>query len=419
MKTVQVAIVTGQALAILIPVLQYRPANVVLLLSEVMKNKGEGEHLRQLLIKHCNLKESDVRVVEGLPDHNYDSIVDYIMNLSDDLNDEFEPKNITYNITGGNKLMAAAVLEVIEGEPCRAIYNDTANNQIEFIRPGSDRKVEPMKTLLTIESSLAATHKTLRKHALDDWEQAALSRKALTFWLANNVRPKSLEEGKDSPLQHFLGVINREARAPLDEINNKRNVKPSGLTVKLNQAPRGGWFYDFKRLSGDKLINWSDEKPDYVCFQDESSLRYFGGGGWMEEYAWLVGKEAGCDEVLANVEVTDDIKKSANVRNELDVILRKGNRIVIVECKTGKMGSDANKDQNMIYKLDSIGKQIGLFTEKVLLSSRRLDRDAGKFKVHNSERAKSHEIIAFDADKLPEFENWVKLWVEGKLYPVS
>ncbi len=72
------------------------------------------------------------------------------------------------------------------------------------------------------------------------------------------------------------------------------------------------------------------EEGRYVA--SDSAARRFLSGGWLEELAWLAAMEAGADEAIYSQVLGWKVQEYYG-ENEIDVIVRKGERLGFVSCK--------------------------------------------------------------------------------------
>ena len=64
----------------------------------------------------------------------------------------------------------------------------------------------------------------------------------------------------------------------------------------------------------------------------DAAARRFLTGGWLEELAWLAAMEAGADEALCSQVISWKVQDYYG-ENEIDVIVRKGERLGFISCK--------------------------------------------------------------------------------------
>jgi hypothetical protein len=83
-------------------------------------------------------------------------------------------------------------------------------------------------------------------------------------------------------------------------------------------------------------------------------------GGWLEELAWLAALEAGADEAIYGQVVSWEYQGYVG-ENEIDLIMRKNNKLALVSCKALKSHIDA------VHETDSLADHFGRHGEKVAL----------------------------------------------------
>lgn len=88
-------------------------------------------------------------------------------------------------------------------------------------------------------------------------------------------------------------------------------------------------------------------------------------GGWFEEYVYhLINKNVSPDDIQLGVEIQKS--ESTNI-NDLDVVFTKGNKLYVIECKTG-VGSESLFNQ-IVYKASALKeKLLGLSGKSYIFS---------------------------------------------------
>ncbi len=147
---------------------------------------------------------------------------------------------------------------------------------------------------------------------------------------------------------------------------------------------------------------WDKTKPEEIYFHDPEAAEYLS-GRWLEEYVWHAVKDAVPEEVKAGAEFTDMAHPREDVRNELDGIAAHRNRLLLIECKTARLDEGAD----VVYKLDSIAHDMGLFQQRLLVSARPLDDKTRA-------RAKAEDIAIVEAAGLKQLRDSVKNWMENR-----
>ncbi|GAB3375371.1 PDDEXK family nuclease [Azotobacter armeniacus] len=395
---IHLCIVTGQPLANLIPLLQERPERVVLLVSAPMRAEA-GRFARAL--QQAGWKIDDIERIDGLPENGYDALRLFAMEVEEGLRSRHPLARLHYNATGGNKLMALAFFDVFAHGGQRIYYTDTRHQRLEQLHPAGERE-QPMHSVLDLTLCLKAEGKTLRQRLDRDehWLEQARQRKPLSRLLGENA-----EE-----LAGLIGQFNRQ-------LADERQSIP---VLQLAHAPRGLWREAL--LQAERLDLLQSEHGDDCRFRPsgESARRYLT-GGWLEEFVWHGARDQGAEEVAIGLQFTDDSAPGADLRNEMDVAILHHNRLLLIECKSGALGNNDQRDAEIIYKLDSLATQAGgALGERLLVSAQPLHHEtrAGR-KVDTRARAGSHAIRTCEAAQLRELRHWLRTWLAEGSWPAT
>ena len=102
---------------------------------------------------------------------------------------------------------------------------------------------------------------------------------------------------------------------------------------------------------------------------DAKARRYLS-GGWLEELVWLAAHEAGADEAVFGQVAGWEVKGFTG-ENEIDLLMRKADRLAFVSCKALRSELDINdkKHRNRlmdaVHEADNLADHFGLQGEKV------------------------------------------------------
>ncbi len=387
--SIHLCLVSERPLANLIPLLQYRPDYVALGVSPTMKQPGEN--FRKLLI---SLGYSADRVISfAIPEQGIEAIREAALQIEIDLQSRFPGYRIAYNATGGTKLMALAFAEFLSSGDNQVLYTDTDHDRIEFIYPKPTS--EAMQAVLGIEVYLRAHGKRLGRTASDDllWRERAQRRKALSKWLAHHAED----------LDNLFGALNCMAQKALEQ-NQRRGQPPRIVEPQqhFSSRPWGIWLEALEKMKQSGCCQWGKTRPEDLYFHDAEGAEYLN-GGWLEEYVWHTVADAAPEECKAGAEFTDMAHPREDVRNELDCVAAHRNRLLLIECKTGKLDQAAG----VVYKLDSIAHDMGLFQQRLLVSARLLDDTTRA-------RAQEKDIAIVEARGLRQLGETVKNWMENR-----
>jgi len=393
--TTHICIVSERLIPNLIPALMLKPERVLLITSMEMEQRGLTARLNNLL----GSRGFDVTVKSGLPCGRLSLISEYAKRLAADVRQSFSKDELVLNLTGGNKLMTIAFWQVLGPAVGKTIYTDTASELLEELpQPGHAEGISsPLESVLDIPLHLAAQGMRLRVSRSDEprWEAAVHARTSLTDYLCNQARP----------LGDFIGKINHLAGQALDE-RSEDLIQP---LQHFSVTPWGPWADAVSRIDQLRLARWDGHTG--IVFRDAEAARYLN-GGWLEEYAWLAASELQPDDIGLRVEGDwEDTRKGSN---ELDVVIVHRNRLLLIECKTLRMGWDTKQsDNSMLYKLDSVGEHVrSLFGEMVLLSAREPSPMV-------KDRAAHHRIQVVGPDRLSYLQPDIHDWMEQGRFPRS
>lgn len=385
---IHLCLISDNLPANLIPVLMDRPAQVYLLASGEMSRKGLTRRFQELLQK----RGIAARVRENVPTAGLRELLDYARRFAGELTAAHADRAVVLNATGGNKLMALAFVEVFRERPnVEIIYTDTQHRVVESLTK-QDHPTRPMPGVLDVPTYLAAHGLAWRSALSADpvWRSRAEARKPLSQWLAHHA----------DGLEGFLGALNALARAALD----KRGETLTAPAQHFQRPPRGYWRRAIERIAAANLIAWAGGAE--IRFRDAEAARYLN-GFWLEEYAWRIVRDENPDDVQAGVEGTWEGNRADPSRNEFDLLTVHGNRMLVAECKTARFGREERRDQDILYKLDSLGRTTGgLFGRRLLLSARPLPHST-------LNRARSQGIEVIQGADLGKLGDYVRAWMRG------
>ncbi len=117
-------------------------------------------------------------------------------------------------------------------------------------------------------------------------------------------------------------------------------------------AGHSGRFDDYGHLIIEHMIDHGliEKSGDGHTASHAEAKRYLG-GGWLEELAWLAAIEAGADEAVF-AQTLSWSAKGYHGQNEIDLIVRKGERLGFTSCKAvnSDFDSDSRKQRNRLME---------------------------------------------------------------------
>ncbi len=379
---IHICLVSDQLFANYLPIKLERPDKVFIVGTKYTEKKGllrRFERLLQLL---------DIpwqRAKNPAPDDNFSQLHEYFLELSTEIS-VLQADKITLNLTGGTKLMTIAAYEMLKSDCNRLLYTNTQAGKIDEL---ISQISIPLPNLLTIEEYLMSYGVSPKSYnnQNSEWVKRVNQRKALTKLLTEYF-------GKD---KIFLGTLNYHVQRAVTQKPQSHAVILSNPKQQINNLNTHRKVL-LQKLEEYELINF-DGDTNAIYFKSVEAAQYLG-GFWLEEYAYFTSVDAGVDEVRCGQAIQWD----KTTRNELDIVIVHDNRLLIMECKTRRYDKDRRKDNDSIYKLDSIAEDLrGLYGEKWLLSVDNIDERTDK-------RAKSQGIICIAGDKLKTLKDELIKW---------
>lgn len=354
---IDIALVSDQVLANLIPILMDPPDRVVLVCTAEMAKRGQCQRLKRLIER----RGIAVEVKSDAPDVGVKPIQDFALDLASALEATDPQAEIRLNATGGTKLMSLGFVEVFRGIASRILYTDTAHRRIELLPEarGEVADPQPMRDVLDVKEYLAAQGFRYRGAGSDDpdWQGRAAARKAVCKFLGRTA--------PDGNLQRWIGTMNWLVDQALEKIPDTHAERLANPFQRLPNPPWGIWVEAMAELADAGLIEWQRGSAEFAFPTVEAAQ--FVRGGWLEEYAWHTVRDAGVYDVRLGV--TGEWEGPAHNTNEFDVLACHVNQLLVLECKTGRF--DEGNDNEVAYKVDSLSQDLrGLFGETWLLTAR-------------------------------------------------
>jgi hypothetical protein len=198
----------------------------------------------------------------------------------------------------------------------------------------------------------------------------------------------------------LIGFINGLAHQAMDE-QGRELVQP---VQRLNEALHSEWRALFDRFTDAGLLTPQGTRA--VRFRDLESARFLG-GGWLEEYVFMMAREAGFFDVRMGVSGVWDSAGSA--RNEFDVLACHRNRLLFIECKTLRF-KGGDHDTALAYKVKSVSEDTrGLLGDTWVIAAQ------APTPVLRA-RAKQAGFQLIEPKLLGSLKGWFTLWKQGRVH---
>jgi len=311
-KTI-ICLVSKQAMANIIPVLELSPDKVILL--RTYNESSTAENIYKLL----SSRSIDVHIHENFIDpYDYLKIKEECENIINS-NSDLE---LILNATGGTKIMSIAAIEIFRKYEKTIIYNEMENSEIRFLYP--DLPSKKFQKSISVRDYLLAHGYVI----LED--------------LKNSGRAEAKSE--------FFKYLSKERLLTFisfySELKSKGLLTPSYYKNKnkLNPYKNYGFVFEYKK---DKFTISDVQSKNFF----ESTLQNFNLGDWLEDLLFLILKESKPYDISYGVKIKNT---KTNVENEIDVILTKQYRLFLYSCKDNK-----NLTKDALYELDVLKLLVG------------------------------------------------------------
>lgn len=308
---------------------------------------------------------------EGSSSHRLAPLQHQAKQLITDLERDHRDKQWILNATCGTKPMALAFANAFnrynatqerELPQALVIYTDTQNKEIPLLNDNTDFKL-PYFPVVKLAEMLAANGFDITNAIDADNDSDIQQRAPLTRYLGKQFQ---------GDCRFFLGSLQFAANTAADNYLSN----PVG---ELKEKPKKEHAALCQHLVEHELLTWDGESK-FLHFNSEDACRYLA-GRWLEELTYLTALECGFQQVAMSVEGTWTGRsfKHNNERgknNEFDVLICHNNQLLTIECKAKywhQQGVGESTNQDVVLKLDSLGRKLGgLYGERLLISAREL-----------------------------------------------
>ncbi len=341
-----VCLVSDQPTPNLIPLLDQtlKPEAVILVVSPGMQERAR--HLREILqVRQIQVSEWPLASPWRL-----DEIQDRMLELLEQHRPLVKAKTIGLNVTGGTKVMSIAAYEAFRTDKLPIFYVHPERDQVNWLYPHGQAA-----------------------HELADRVNIP------TFLQAHGTQ---VESQKDNAPRRFLEVGEQLVMAieRYGKALGTLNWLASTADHQLKTPPVSQDHGDLKTLIDlFEQHGFLRRQKGRLHFQDEDA-RFFANGGWLEFLVFdavrrLRKDDPHIQDFARSVNIQRE-EANKTVKNELDVVFLRNNRLHVIECKTARFrgGQDESKAADALYKLDTLTELAGgLQARGMLVSFQDLD----------------------------------------------
>lgn len=406
--------------------LHHPTAEVWLLASPRMKDNARG------LQRWMGARERAPRVeVLSWDDTDYARLLEQADDWAKKLVAEDRPE-VNVHLTGGTKPMSMALQRAFGkrrssfGDALTGPYVDTGHGRIEDLL-SETVTATPMRSVLNIRDLLALQGIEAGKAKSTDPDYGRTINRRRLFSLLRGEGAKSWLSAWYALLEPADWLLDprRNKKGSRDYSNDFVNVKLTGksalptFNISIRNPKRHYWvglrralkgkFGSVLRECGAANVVLDEKDENTLTLSLERDELPFLLGGWMEVWLASVFAQAGVDDWVQGLEVSQ-----ARVPNEFDVLVANGNRLLLIEVKTAQLDRDGKSDSKateVVYKLDSLAEKLGpQFSDRWLVSLRPLGNA-------DRERAEAHKIRVFDGPSLATIHEEIRGWVAKRRLP--
>jgi len=299
-----VCLVSRQPMANVFPILMYKPENVFLLSTQ--EELLCAKHLQSLFVR----KGSKVFLYDDISAYDQLTLNKRLLSISNNYG-----VDLFLNITGGTKLMAITAYEFFREINKPVFYCDTEHKDIIHLLP--IRKNEKLKALLTIKDYFSAYGYTI-----EDEKPASLNFPYAEFFVLIE---------KENILDEFI-LFTKSVRERFTESFNKT----------LHSKNKN---FSFQKTTGKFILLINKVKsPIKLVFETKSFLF----GDWLEYYVFWKLSPFKPDEIKIGVKIISE----NNIQNEIDLVILKNYKLILVSCKSGIL--NAKTENTQLYELETL-----------------------------------------------------------------
>ena len=314
-------------------------------------------HIEEIVLKH------------NMDEFTYEKICRTVLSF---LNPDV---NYCVNLAGGTRYMALAVQQVFERFKSEFFYVQVEENLI--VKSAFDDSIFnnddyffPIRHRMTVAEYLRA-HEI--RHDLDRYHHVPTRSKEASEYLYRLFSQNRLSDGDYKILEMLRNDYRKRNRIKISAVE----------TIGDGDGPAipglSRFLYEIRFV------------PRQAGFINKLELEYLT-GGWFEEYVYyLVKKYVKPQDIAIGIKIS---RVGVRHDNELDVVFTKGNKLFVIECKTGVKTERLFNE--IVYKACAIKEALlGVSCYSYIFSLTRDDKD-NTFKLI----AGNMDIIFYDHDIL-------------------
>ena len=261
------------------------------------------------------------------------------------------------NLTGGTKFMALAVKEAFENFQSNFAYIPLPQNV--FMSPQSAISV-PIKYRVSVKEYLSLYGLKLVSAGKQTTQSLTTTNNMFTLFTEKQLSPAEFD------------IIDK-LRAYRDYNIDISTVETKDGTDKKPQIPGLCFFLNFL----ERTIGLVWERQDNKLHKEV--IQYLT-GGWFEEYIYhLMTTFIKPTDIQLGMLISSKNTTDFNNKNDLDVVFTKGNKLFVVECKTGIPNGKLSAFKEIVNKATALNQTLlGLYAQSFIFALCS-EKQAGQF----------------------------------------
>ncbi|MCB9257049.1 MAG: DUF1887 family protein [Chitinophagales bacterium] len=320
----QITFVGGQLLPVFVGIKEFSPDKIHFIVSEESKNKISL------------LKPFFTDKVFSEKQCNPFDFTSIKTKLTDILEKIESSDEVQFNLTGGTKVMVLAAQAIMQEKNIKGFYINLDNTFLQL----PSYEIKKITSEITIKEFLEMTgHKISHSNVLSDFSND-------DFKSVSAIESFSLSHDK------LLLQINSKIRKTYDNLNKI----PTSGQLEVNQNCKLNW-------TANKIGVTLQGREVLKIDSPNAKTLFFNAGWWELTVAKAISKWTKAKELLIQCELP--FKTDTNTtKNEIDVLVNIGGKLIFVECKSGTV------KQEDINKMRVVKDTYGGVISKSLLVSR-------------------------------------------------
>ncbi len=363
MKTIQISTIGGQPLPVIQGIIEFNCHLNILFHSKetfTMANK----------IQKAASTESVLQLAYQV--HDFFSLCEQIQHIAD----EYTDCQWFVNISGGTKMMSLALYSVFTSKYQGIVYHIDQNGFIHFLH---ENKTHPLTSFLSIENHIAYSGQTIRNYDPHCEE---------TYYCTNGVETIEMLYTTKNQYKNLL-------KAYRNTIQDSNGSLTESFEININRPHSVlSWNKEFKEVK-ISFYHGLLAPPEIYVFTGNLFYPLIFNTQWFEyKVAEILSRWTKTKELVSNliIEYADGLAK-----NEIDMVVNTGSKLVFVECKTAVFDiKDIDKFHNVAKLCGGLGAKAILITfhkPNARILEKCADNHMLTFWFHDAKQSKSEDIL--------------------------